>query len=489
MAPLVWALAEHGPALGIETTVLSTKQHKDLVSKFLSLFGVTIDVEMDIPDSKHRTLASLTANVVQAAQKVISEHTPDIVLVQGDTTSAMALAMTAFYNRIPVGHVEAGLRTYDLEQPFPEEMNRQVISRMASLHFTPTKLSACALLAEGAAPDQVVLTGNTVIDTFKWTLSRVLGSSSPGSPSAAKGSKNGDSASDTASATDGNAPPDSSAFVSGVHKHVELAFGAASPLLMLLTEIGGADIGADDTSMARFTSKAGDRVVLLTVHRRENHGEPLEGICDAVLQLAHERPDVHFVYPVHPNPKVGETVRPRLGAVPNVHLIEPLEYDALVFLMSKSTLVLTDSGGLQEEATYLARPVLVMRRATERLEGVLAGAADLVGTDTQDIINSVNLVLDNVGGKYDAMAKRTLPYGDGKANIRTVHALAAFKAEILASGPKASGRPLHEGALTAPGIGASTAAAAAMGCPALLQAMADNAHAAGSKSTSLRASQ
>lgn len=468
MAPLVWALKEHGPALGIEATVLSTKQHKDLVSRFLSLFGVDIDIEMDIPDSKGRTLASLTANVIKAAQEVITSHKPDIVLVQGDTTSAMALAMTAFYSRIPVGHVEAGLRTYDLEQPFPEEMNRQVISRMASLHFTPTMLSACALLAEGAAPQQVLLTGNTVIDTFKWTLSRVLGKSPTGK-----------------SGVIGR--PDSTEFSNGVHKHVQAAFESTTGLLKLFTDIKGADVDAQDTSMARFTGTDGSRVVLLTVHRRENQGAPLVGICDAILRLAHARPKVHFVYPVHPNPAVGEIVRPRLGAVANIHLVDPLEYDALVFLMSKSVLVLTDSGGLQEEATYLARPVLVMRRATERLEGVLAGVADLVGTDTQDVVNAVNAVLDNAGGKYDAMARRTLPYGDGMASIRSVNALAALKGDILASNSESSGRPLHEGALAAPGIGAPRAAAASMGCPELLRAMDKNAHAAGSKAKTLRA--
>lgn len=445
MAPLVWALKTQGPQFGIQATVLSTKQHKDMVAQFLSLFEVTIDKEMDIPDSKSRELAYLTADVMKPAHEFLSEFKPHVVLVQGDTTSAMVLAMAAFYQHIPVGHVEAGLRTYDMEQPFPEEMNRQAISRFATLHFTPTKLSACALLAEGIPPEQVVLTGNTVIDTFKWTLARVLAGAKPEAKPI--------SASDQAR---------SDTFASGVQEHLRQSFAASESLLELLTNIKGASATDVDTAMPNFVHPDGRRVVLLTTHRRENHGAPLKRICAAVIKLAATYPLVHFVYPVHPNPAVSETVTPLLGDLPNVHLLPPLGYDALVFLMSKSVLVLTDSGGLQEEATFLARPVLVMRKATERLEGVIAGAAELVGTHEGDIIREVDLVLNNVGGKYNSMARRSLPYGDGQASQRTLTSLAMLKSDIL-------DRTLHAGAVSAPGIGKPDAAAREMNCRAALE--------------------
>ncbi|KAA0171842.1 hypothetical protein FNF28_00477 [Cafeteria roenbergensis] len=445
MAPLVWALKTQGPQHGIQATVLSTKQHKDMVAQFLSLFEVNIDKEMDIPDSKSRELAYLTADVMKPAHEFLADFKPHVVLVQGDTTSAMVLAMAAFYQHIPVGHVEAGLRTYDMEQPFPEEMNRQVISRFATLHFTPTKLSACALLAEGIPPEQVVLTGNTVIDTFKWTLSRVLSGAQPEAKPM--------SVSDKAR---------SDAFASGVQAHLRDSFSASSTLLELLTSIKGASATDVDTAMPNFVHADGRRVVLLTTHRRENHGTPLRRICAAVIKLAAAFPDVHFVYPVHPNPKVSETVTPLLGDLANVHLLPPLGYDALVFLMSKSVLVLTDSGGLQEEATFLARPVLVMRKATERLEGVIAGAAELVGTHEADIIREVTAVLNDTAGKYRSMARRSLPYGDGQASIRTLSSLAMLKSDIL-------DRTLRAGAASAPGTGKPEAAARQMNCHAALE--------------------
>jgi len=443
MAPLVWALKKDGPKYGIATTVVSTKQHRDMVASFLGLFEVDIDSEMDLPDTKDRTLAQLTANVMTQSEGIFEQFNPDVVLVQGDTTSAMAMAMSAFYKGVPVGHVEAGLRTYNLRQPSPEEMNRQVISRIASMHFAPTKLSACALLAEGADPDHVLLTGNSVIDTFKWTLSSVLGAGVK-----AKGA---------------GVPPGEGSVLG---EHITEAFGADPALLALLTETPGAGLDGSDVSMPRFTHKDGRQVVLLTVHRRENHGKPLLRIFSAIKTLAAELPRIHFVYPVHPNQAVGDVAAKELGGIENVHLLPALGYDALVYLMSKSVLVLTDSGGLQEEATYLARPVLVMREATERLEGVLAGAATLVGTQTADILSSVRDVLSNRNGRYDAMAHRSLPYGDAKASERTLHALASLKGAIL-------DRTLREGSVSAPGTGTPAAVGAAIRCPAALAAVAE----------------
>ncbi|MCC6906195.1 MAG: UDP-N-acetylglucosamine 2-epimerase (non-hydrolyzing), partial [Anaerolineae bacterium] len=294
----------------------------------------------------NQTLAGLTARALTGISDVIEHTRPDVVLSQGDTTTAMVAAMAAFYQRIPAGHVEAGLRTNDIYNPFPEEVNRRLISVMARYHFAPTTTAEKALLAEGVAPETISITGNTVIDALQWTVAK---------------------------------------------KH---------PLTL--------NIPLD---------RRGERLILVTAHRRESFGTAFESMCRALRQIAEENPDVRLVYPVHLNPNVQEPVRRILGGLDRVHLIEPLAYPDFAHLMNRSTFLITDSGGLQEEAPALGKPVLVMRRTTERPEAVEAGTARLVGTEQEAIVSAANELLHNPEA-YRAMATAISPFGDGHASDR-----------------------------------------------------------------------
>jgi UDP-N-acetylglucosamine 2-epimerase (non-hydrolysing) len=308
-------------------------------------------------------LFDVTTSVLTGMRGVLSSAArPDILLVHGDTTTSMAAAMAAFYAGVPVGHVEAGLRTHDLRAPFPEEFNRQVTGRVAHWHFAPTQTSKDNLLAEGVASARITVTGNTVIDALRWVLARI------------------------------DADADR-------RNRLNSLLNGMLPF---------------DWQRQRF--------VLITGHRRENFGDGFLQICEALKTLAQQHPDVHLVYPVHLNPNVQQPVRALLSGLPNVHLIEPLDYEPFVHLLRHCTLVLTDSGGIQEEAPGLGKPVLVMRDVTERPEAVVAGTVRLVGANCQRIVEQVTaLLLDNA--QYSQMSKAHNPYGDGHACQRILDVL------------------------------------------------------------------
>jgi UDP-N-acetylglucosamine 2-epimerase (non-hydrolysing) len=360
MAPVVKALKREP---GIEAQVCVTAQHRQMLDQVLDLFQILPDVDLDLmrPD---QSLAELTAAVFTRLDPVLAALKPDWVLVQGDTTTVMSAALLAFYHRIAIGHVEAGLRTYDKYQPFPEEINRRVAGVVADLHFAPTEWSRQNLLREGVPADQVIVTGNPVIDALQSVA---------------------------------ELPPD--AYTRD-----------------LLERIG---------FQRDFTGDKKPRLILVTAHRRENFGRPLEDICLALRRLAETYGEaVRLVYPVHLNPNVQEPVYRLLGRVPNITLLDPLDYLPLVQLMRRASLVLTDSGGLQEEAPGLGVPVLVMRAVTERPEGVQAGTVKLVGTDPERIYNEARRLLDDPAA-HAQMARAVNPYGDGHAASRIVAAILA----------------------------------------------------------------
>jgi UDP-N-acetylglucosamine 2-epimerase (non-hydrolysing) len=353
MAPVVHKLAQ---TPGIESYVCVTAQHREMLDQVLNLFGVAPDVDLNLmrPD---QSLAEITAAIFTHLDPVLKDLRPDWVLAQGDTTTVMATSLLAYYNRIRFGHVEAGLRTGDKWQPFPEEINRMVASVTADLHFAPTEWSRQNLLRENVPAARIFVTGNPVIDA--------------------------------------------------------LQFVASQPLTPEVRELFHR-LGLKD---------GGQRLVFVTAHRRENFGEPLENICTALCQLADiYREQIHIVYPVHLNPNVQEPVYRLLGNVENITLIPPLDYLPLVNILKRAVLVLTDSGGLQEEAPGLGVPVLVMRQVTERPEGVQAGTVRLVGTDTERIIAEARRLLDDPTA-HAAMAHAVNPYGDGRAAERIVQAL------------------------------------------------------------------
>ncbi len=353
MAPLVHALRAE-PRL--QTLVCLTAQHRQMLDQVLEVFGIRADIDLDLM-KPGQGLAQLNGRVLHAMDEVLAQHQPDCVLVHGDTTTAMAAAMAAFYRHIPVGHVEAGLRTYDMRHPFPEEMNRRAIDLVAGYCYAPTTVSRDNLLKEGVAPERVFVTGNTVIDALLHTTARL-------------------------------------------QQDVQLAqrVRAAFPF-----------------------AAAGKRLILVTGHRRENHGEPLMNVCRALKHLA-QQPDVEVVYPVHPNPNVRQAVDAVFGDSPGIHLIEPQDYLHFVFLMQAAHIILTDSGGIQEEAPSLGKPVLVLREVTERPEAVAAGTVKLVGTDTQRIIAECERLLGDAG-YYRSFSGRDNPYGDGTASQRIVATL------------------------------------------------------------------
>jgi UDP-N-acetylglucosamine 2-epimerase (non-hydrolysing) len=354
MAPLVKHL-ETVP--GIDSRVCVTAQHRQMLDQVLDLFEIrpTHDLNVMRPG---QDLYSITSEILQSIRSVYEQERPDIVLVHGDTTTTFAASLAAFYQRIPVGHVEAGLRTGNMYSPWPEEANRKLTGALARLHFAPTQTSRENLLRENVAADRIVVTGNTVIDALLSVQDKLARSAS-----------------------------------------------------------------LSDSLARRFPFLRPDaRLLLITGHRRENFGDGFERICEAIARLARRCPDMDLVYPVHLNPNVRDPVNRLLSDIPNVHLIEPLDYLPFVYLMTRSTVILTDSGGVQEEAPSLGKPVLVMRDTTERPEAVDAGTVRLVGTDIDAIVNGVGLLLDNPD-EYERMSYAHNPYGDGQACRRIAQAL------------------------------------------------------------------
>jgi UDP-N-acetylglucosamine 2-epimerase (non-hydrolysing) len=370
MAPLVKELQQYPEEF--KTIVCVTGQHREMLDQVLRIFEITPDYDLAIM-KPGQDLYDITSRVLLGMREVLKVVQPDIVLVHGDTTTSMASALAAFYQQIPVGHVEAGLRTHNLSSPWPEELNRQVTSRIAVLSFPPTSLSRENLIAEGVDDKKIHVTGNTVIDALQLVIAKIK--SKP-----------------------------------------EIQTEIRSTLAVQ---------GIQATLLDSWTSNR--RLVLITGHRRENFGEGFLNICRAIKDLAIQFPDADFVYPVHLNPHVKQPVSEILGkngdsTLPNIHLIDPLDYLPFVYLMSKCYLVLTDSGGIQEEAPGLGKPVLVMRDTTERPEAVDAGTVLLVGTDKNKIIMEVNRLF-NDGDHYLTMSKASNPYGDGHACQRIAEVL------------------------------------------------------------------
>lgn len=354
MAPVVAALRA---TAGIETLVTVTAQHRQMLDQVLDLFGIAPDIDLDLM-TPGQQLPDLFARILQGMSVVLARARPDLVLVHGDTSTTLAAALAAFYARVPVGHVEAGLRTGNLAAPWPEEANRRLTAPLASLHFAPTQAARDNLLREGIDPAQIHVTGNTVVDALLSVAQRIA-----------------------------------------------------------------SDRVLTDALAARFRFLDPDRrLVLVTGHRRENFGAGFEQICLALRDLA-GRDDIQIVYPVHLNPNVQDPVQRLLSGVDGIHLIEPLDYLPFVYLMTRSYLILTDSGGIQEEAPSLGKPVLVLREITERPEAVEAGTVQLVGTDRVAIVTAASTLLDNAD-EYTRMSRAHNPYGDGKAAQRICAAVA-----------------------------------------------------------------
>jgi UDP-N-acetylglucosamine 2-epimerase (non-hydrolysing) len=340
---------------GLDYRVVITAQHRQMIDQALGVFGIKPDVDLDIMRD-NQTIREIIERSTVGIQPVFDNEKPDIVVVQGDTTSAMAIAMAARFNNITVAHIEAGLRTYDTNRPYPEEINRQVVGRMADLHFAPTKKAANNLLNEGVKPETVFVTGNTIVDAL-----------------------------------------------------LEVAKNTESPSLKSL----------------RNLDPEKRRIILVTAHRRESFGEPMEYISQAVADLAAQNPEIDIVFPVHLNPKVVATVRKVCSSLDNILLVEPLDYPDLVWLLKQCYLVLTDSGGLQEEAPTFKKPVLVMREKTERPEGLAAGAAKLVGVNRENIAQEAQILIDNEKA-YAGMQAIVNPYGDGCAAGRIAAILSSY---------------------------------------------------------------
>lgn len=343
---------------GLRVTVCTTGQHREMLRQVLDLFGIEPQIDLQLMKT-NQTLPELTAVTLKACTEVLRSQRPDVVIVHGDTTTTLAASLAAFYERVPVAHVEAGLRTGDLQAPWPEELNRRLTGVMATLHFAPTDRSRSNLLAEGVEDARIEVTGNTVIDALQLTVARIR---------------------------------DDAALRDAMERQCS------------------------------FVDKS-KRLVLVTGHRRENFGQGMQDICRALKEIA-ERGDVQVVYPVHLNPNVQGPVRELLGGVPGIVLVPPLEYTPFVHLLSQATLVLTDSGGIQEEAPALGVPVLVMREVTERPEAIEAGTARLVGTQPEAIVAAATLLLDDKG-VHESMSKAHNPFGDGHAAARIVERLSA----------------------------------------------------------------
>lgn len=352
LAPVVKALQADDR---FQTLVCSTGQHREMLAQVLDLFSITPDIDLDLmqPD---QTLAGLHAKAMEKLDQIYKTHTPEMVLVQGDTSTAMVAALAAFYLDIPVGHVEAGLRTDDIRHPFPEEANRRIISAVTRLNFAPTERSCNNLRREGHSEPSIVLTGNTVIDALLWVRQQ-------------------------------------------------------------LTE-----------EMTTPYYKKDLRLILVTVHRRESFGEPMRNIYRALRELAEKNPDIWMLYPVHLNPNVRQTAEQMLGNHERIQLVDPLPYDQLVAAMDACTLILTDSGGIQEEAPSLGKPVLILREKTERPEAIEAGTSILVGRDPNNIIHEAERLLLNTT-IYEEIAKIKNPFGDGQASEKILNALLQFQSD------------------------------------------------------------
>ena len=350
MAPLCHRLREQKD---IETIICVTAQHREMLDQVLSIFALTPDIDLNVM-KKGQDLYDVTSNILLKMRDTLQEEKPDLVLVHGDTTTTFATSLACFYMGVKVGHVEAGLRTHDIQAPFPEEYNRQSTGIIAAYHFAPTNLSQQNLLAEGKNKDSIIVTGNTVIDALHLVL-----------------------------------------------KTIDVDKNKSKDIILRLNE-----------SLPFHWEDA--RFVLITGHRGENFGQGFLDICEAIKELAMKNQDTHFVYPVHLNPNVQKPVNEILFGLDNVWLIEPLEYEDFVYLLKQSYLVLTDSGGIQEEAPSLGKPVLVMRDVTERPEAVEAGTVKLVGASKNNIISAIDLLL-NDKGLYSKMSQAHNPYGDGRA--------------------------------------------------------------------------
>ncbi|MEI7880126.1 MAG: UDP-N-acetylglucosamine 2-epimerase (non-hydrolyzing) [bacterium] len=384
LAPVIQALKK---APDIRCQVCVTAQHRQMLDQVLEVFDIKPDIDLNLM-KRNQTLAGLTSRAITAVDSYLAREKPDLILVQGDTTTVFTASLAAFYHHIPVGHVEAGLRTGNLKSPWPEELNRVLTTRIATLHFAPTANNRRNLLKEGIPAKNIIVTGNTVIDALFLALAKVK-----------------------------NYPP----------------------------RIPGLPVSLNLRSEISDLRCPPPPLVLITGHRRENLGDGFENICKAISQLARQFPEVHFVYPVHLNPRVREPVMRILGSahsspalrtphsvlrtssslLPNVHLIEPLDYLSFVALMNRSTLILTDSGGVQEEAPSLGKPVIVMRNTTERPEAVKAGTVKVVGTDTRTIVQETTALLTRPT-LYKKMSASHNPYGDGKSAARIITACRKF---------------------------------------------------------------
>jgi len=351
MAPVVHALTYDARFACIP---IATGQHREMLDEVVALFGITPEHDLEVM-TEEQSLTDVTTRVLERLGPVLADAKPDVVLVHGDTTTSTAAALASYYKKIPVGHVEAGLRTDTIYEPFPEEMNRRLTGVLATHHFAPTPTAKQNLLREGKDPRSIVVTGNTVIDAFLWVYAQT----------------------------------------------------------------------AADRDLRNTRAKLESRLIFVEAHRRENLGEPLEAICRALRSVVERHPDVSILWPVHPNPAVVEPVRRILSGNDRIHLTAPLSYRTLVEAIADSTVVATDSGGLQEEAPCLGKPVLVLRRVTERPEGVSAGTLKLVGTQERDVTRALDELLDDESA-YQRMAHAANPYGDGHAARRIADALWAF---------------------------------------------------------------
>ena len=361
MCPLVLEMGKYPDY--IEPIVAVTAQHREMLDQVLELFNIKPDYDLNIMASG-QTLYDITTRALTGLKEVIEEAKPDMVLVHGDTTTTFAGALAAFYAQVPVGHVEAGLRTGNKYSPYPEEMNRKLTGSIADMHFAPTSTSKANLLKENVNPETILVTGNTVIDALQTTVK--------------------------------------------------------------------ADYEFADAEFNKIFAR-GNRLILMTTHRRENLGEPMRNVYKALRKVLETHADVEAIFPVHKNPKVREIVQEELGGLDRVHLIEPMDYEPFANLMGKVDIVLTDSGGIQEEAPALGKPVLVLRDTTERPEAVDAGTVKLIGTAYEDVLRETNLLLDD-SAHYKKMAEAANPYGDGKACERIIRAVLqknGFNVKIL----------------------------------------------------------
>jgi len=362
MAPLVHALKAEPDKF--ETKVCVTSQHREMLDQVLDIFNIKPDIDLNLM-RRDQNLSNLTSLILNEMQSILKKHQPDAILIHGDTTTTLATSMAAFYASIPVGHIEAGLRTHNMKSPFPEEFNRQTTSKIAKWHFAPTVLSQQNLLSENFDKSLITVTGNTIIDALHWILKRI-----------------------------------------GKDKNRQ------EKLVNIL-----------NTNLS-FNWKS-ERFVLITAHRRENFGDGFLQICSAIKELASKYPNIRFVYPVHLNPNVSKPAHEILKGFDNIYLTKPLDYEPFVYLLKHSYIVLTDSGGIQEEAPSLGKPVLVMRDVTERPEGVQSGTVELVGSNYQNIIQGVSRLLDDKK-YYQKMSRSHNPYGDGLGCKRIVDVLSTI---------------------------------------------------------------